>query len=256
MSTPVVRSSSPGPLGTVPGQRSAAGAGGLAGLEAPLPSTRERVIAAAAQVFADKGFRRATVRAIVARAGVNLNAVNYHFGDKEGLYRAVWETLCSEPEVGDPFAEASGGLDPAVRLGAFVRAFLRLGVARRHESSPISRLMAMELAEPTAALDMLVERFIRPRFDLLAGIVKEIGGERLTPAQVELSTESILGQCVHMVHSRPIVSRLLPHVAYTPEGLDRMAEHIAAFSLAALRQAAGGGGRRSGRGTGDTEDAA
>lgn len=195
------------------------------------------------------------MRAIVEKAQVNLNAVNYHFGDKEGLYRAVWEALCSEPDAGDPFAEVSLGREPVARLRAFVRAFLRLGVAKRQGGSPLSRLMAMEMAEPTAALDMLVERYIRPRFQLLAGIVREIGGDRMTPAQVELSTESILGQCVHLVHSRPIVSRLLPHVAYTPDGLDRMAEHIATFSLAALREFLPSGGEHP-RETDNAEDAA
>ena len=54
-------------------------------------STRDKVLAQAGEVFAEKGFRKATVREIAARAGANLNAVNYYFGDKQGLYRAVIE---------------------------------------------------------------------------------------------------------------------------------------------------------------------
>jgi AcrR family transcriptional regulator len=51
--------------------------------------TRERVRRAAAQLFADRGFKKVTVRDICRGARANVAAVNYHFGDKNGLYREV-----------------------------------------------------------------------------------------------------------------------------------------------------------------------
>ena len=51
--------------------------------------TRNRLLNAAGEVFAEKGFKSATVRAICDRAGANIAAVNYHFGDKEHLYSEV-----------------------------------------------------------------------------------------------------------------------------------------------------------------------
>jgi AcrR family transcriptional regulator len=55
------------------------------------PDTKQRILTAAEQVFADQGFASASLRAITQEAEVNLAAVNYHFGSKTGLYRAVFE---------------------------------------------------------------------------------------------------------------------------------------------------------------------
>src|SRR5215472_3413394 len=55
------------------------------------PGTRSELLEAAGQVFAEKGFERATGREICARAGANPAAVNYYFGGMEGLYAAVLE---------------------------------------------------------------------------------------------------------------------------------------------------------------------
>ena len=49
-------------------------------------STRERILQAAGEQFANDGFAQSTIRAICRKAGVNLAAANYYFGDKERLY--------------------------------------------------------------------------------------------------------------------------------------------------------------------------
>ena len=54
--------------------------------------TRDRLIEVAAEMFADRGLEKTTVREICAAAGANVAAVNYHFGGKDGLYHAVIQT--------------------------------------------------------------------------------------------------------------------------------------------------------------------
>lgn len=60
--------------------------------EAPL-STKARILAAAEQVFASKGFAGASTREIAAGAGVNISSLHYHWESKETLYFAVFQNI-------------------------------------------------------------------------------------------------------------------------------------------------------------------
>src|ERR1700758_1105142 len=68
--------------------------------------TRGRILEAALELFAASGFEGASTRTIAERAGVNLPAIQYYFGSKEGLYRAVVEQFSQEMRAGvAPIAE-------------------------------------------------------------------------------------------------------------------------------------------------------
>ncbi|MDF1821838.1 MAG: TetR family transcriptional regulator [Alcanivoracaceae bacterium] len=57
----------------------------------PPSSTVDRILDTAEALFAEKGFAETSLRAITSKAGVNLAAVNYHFGSKEALIQAVFQ---------------------------------------------------------------------------------------------------------------------------------------------------------------------
>ena len=50
---------------------------------------RTRLLAEASRIFSEKGYATASTREICEAAGLNPAATHYHFGDKDGLYRAV-----------------------------------------------------------------------------------------------------------------------------------------------------------------------
>jgi TetR/AcrR family transcriptional regulator, regulator of cefoperazone and chloramphenicol sensitivity len=196
--------------------------------------TRERLLAAGLETFAEQGYRAATVREICKRAHANVAAINYHFRDKAGLYGEVLRNACKQAMEKYPLAMADLPADPAQRLRLFVRQFLgRIfdpGLQSAH-----GRLMAREMIEPTEALDRLVEEAIRPQCELLQGAVREILGAGANEDQVRWGAMSVVGQCVFYHHCRAVIDRLYPQMALGPELIDRLSDHIAAVSIAGLR---------------------
>jgi TetR/AcrR family transcriptional regulator, regulator of cefoperazone and chloramphenicol sensitivity len=202
--------------------------------------TRQRLLDAAGEVFAKRGFRNSTIREICRRARANLAAVNYHFGDKQRLYAAVMEYAHARAREKYPLvSDESAALPPAQRLHTFIHHVMFSLFAEGVPSWP-GQLMAQEMIEPTAALDALVENTIRPMSERLAAIVGELLGAGMTAEQVRLCQMSIIGQCLHPRNARPVIQRIFPQQQYGPEDIAALADHITRFSLAALRGLAKG----------------
>ena len=204
--------------------------------EAAQAETRQRLLEAAGEVFAECGFRNATVREICLRAATNIASVNYHFGDKETLYTEVLQY--AQTKVQEKYPSTMGisvKTPPEERLKAFVRSFL----LRIFDKGPIAwhgKLMAREMIDPTAALDSLVEEKIRPQADQLAGIVRPLLGGKPSEELIRLCSCSVVSQCLFYHHCRPVVERLFPQQRFDPRNIETLAEHITRFSLAALKQ--------------------
>jgi TetR/AcrR family transcriptional regulator, regulator of cefoperazone and chloramphenicol sensitivity len=200
-------------------------------------ATRQRILDAAAEVFSERGFREATIREICSRAGTNLASVNYHFGDKEGLYREVLRYADTCAAAIKPIQEqlaAASGLDARAKVRLFIRGY----IAAMVESGKLTwhnRLISREMVEPSPALDAIVTENIRPRSQMLDSLVRELlgpaadDGERVARCKL-----SIVGQCLMYHMGRHVIRHLHPEYSLTSDSIDRVAEHIAEFSLAAI----------------------
>ncbi|HTH46854.1 MAG TPA: CerR family C-terminal domain-containing protein [Candidatus Limnocylindria bacterium] len=197
-------------------------------------ATRRALLDAAADVFAEVGFRAATVRDICRRAKANVAAVNYHFGDKAALYTEVLTAQSRLAHARYPNPTATAGLTPEVRFEAFVRSFLqRVLSAELHARH--GRIMAREMVEPTTALDQLVAEAIRPQAELLRAIVTDLLGGHVGAETTRLCGMSVVGQILFYCHCQPVLVRLFPGAKFDAGELDRLTAHITAFSLAAIR---------------------
>ena len=215
------------------------------------PGTRERLLRAAAVVFAEQGHEHGTVRDVCRRAQANVAAVSYHFGSKDRLYLETLRWAMSLTQ-GEDTAEllafaARDGLSKEERLVGVVRRFALGLLSPRPEWH--MRLIFRELTAPTIAMDALVEEFLAPRFATLRAAVAPFlpGADDMT---VALHVMSIIGQILYHGVFGPVARRILGVKSYTPEIAQRIVEHVAAFSLRSLeaRKAAGGrkGARRKG----------
>jgi len=137
--------------------------------------TRRRVLVAAEKLFAERGIEGVSIRDITQAAGVNLAAINYHFGTKQGLAAEVFKH-CLGPLKDKQLqllevVEAKAG-DRPPKLEAVLEAMIRPAVERGFDKQPGSetflRLMGRCLSEPNVEIEQLVrshfEKLIR-RFD-------------------------------------------------------------------------------------------
>jgi AcrR family transcriptional regulator len=197
--------------------------------------SRDRILLAAVEIFAERGFRDATVRGICAQAGVNAASVNYYFGSKEKLYAEALSFAFRQANQRYPLSEALDTSQPAeTRLTAFVLVLLHK-LLDQTELGHHGKLIAHEIANPTNALTAIIESAIAPQFCLLRELIPPLLGPGRSDLDIHRCILSIVGQCLMYKHSRSIIDHICPEVVASAEEIERTAAHIARFSLAGLK---------------------
>jgi AcrR family transcriptional regulator len=198
--------------------------------------TRTRLLEAAEEVFAEKGFEAATTREICMRAGVkNVGAVNYYFQGKERLYieavKFAMRTCCQ----GAPFPDWPPGTPPARKLRDFIRTMMARMLEIPKEASMVLMTREMTRLVPTTVTVEAVEENIRPMANVLVGILDELIPDVPFDRRV-LVGFSIIGQCLYYRQNRAVGEVLFGRKLLQRFSADELAEHIADFSLAAIRR--------------------
>jgi AcrR family transcriptional regulator len=197
--------------------------------------TRARLLQAAGQVFAESGYYGATIRKISALAGVNVALVNYHFRDKLGLYVEVLQESVRASHV----EAVRGALDLAGPPEEIFRAVIR---ARLGSMTSVElpdrhvRILIHELAQPTPALSRVINESLRPVYNRMRVLVAFITGGPPDGEKARLCAHSVMGQILVYALASPVLTRLWPELKMTPDQLNRIADHIAEFSLAYLNE--------------------
>jgi TetR/AcrR family transcriptional regulator, regulator of cefoperazone and chloramphenicol sensitivity len=198
---------------------------------------RTRLLDAAIDIFGRYGLAGASTRRLARAAGVNLQAINYYFGGKEGLYLAAADHLADQVrEHVVPIADrvraqladkASGriGVEEARRLIVEMltgMAFILFDEAR----TPYARFVVREQMDPTEAFDRIYEKMFAPQLALGLELVGIVLGEDPRSQHVKMRTLSLIGSLVFFRIAHATAERQLGWTRIGPRELAALRELI------------------------------
>jgi len=202
--------------------------------QADADPTRDKLLDVAGRIFADRGYRAATIRQISVAAGANVAAVNYHFGDKLGLYSEVVRQAMQAAEIEAVQSALDQSAPPEDILRDVIRARMR-SICRSDRPGWHFRILAHELAEPTPALRQLINRVGRPLFERMLGLIGGMIGLPPDDDRTRLCALSVMGQILVYKYATPLIAGVWPELKLAPAQVECIADHIADFSLSYIQ---------------------
>ena len=191
---------------------------------------RSQLLMAALRLFSAQGFAKTSVRDIATAAGANVAAIRYYFGDKAGLYRAVF---FNNATCGD-IAALTAFNDPALPLDAALRSLyhsflqpLKLGELFELQM----RLQMREMTDPTGLWAEDVQNRIRPHHTALVSLLSRHFGANTPDDGLHRLAFSIVGLAVHLFVGREVMNAVVPGLCDSPEAVDAWADRLALFAL-------------------------
>jgi AcrR family transcriptional regulator len=203
-----------------------------------LKDTRSRILDVAEELFSEQGFDRVSIRDITKKAGVNLAAINYHFGSKEDLITAIFErefVPVNEARLGALDAvQRSGKKDPNLEdiLEAFIRPTVRGSIGKPKGGKAFSKLFGRCLSEPSPEIEALLKRQFEPLVERMdAALMKAL--PQLTRSDIFWCMKFTFGALHHWLLTK---DRFLPAWLERIEVEDQIKKLIS-FAAAGFRAA-------------------
>ncbi len=205
--------------------------------------TRAQLLEAGLKLFGRLGYEAVPTRMLAREAGVNLAAIAYHFGGKQGLFEAVTESIVTKiRQRSMPVAEAlqkdlaeAGG--DRVKLAAaaerLVRAQIETFVAHGPRQDEIG-LVLREFAVPSSAFPILFKNLIEPMHRAVSGLTAAVRGVPPDHPSAILAAHVMMGQVIGFGVAKQPVLRRLGWSEYTPERIDAIADILVPMALNAL----------------------
>jgi TetR/AcrR family transcriptional regulator, regulator of cefoperazone and chloramphenicol sensitivity len=197
-------------------------------------STKERIFCAAIRVFAQKGFKAATVREIcrAAQAG-NINAVNYYFGTKEALYNAILDMMFAAHQV--HLDQYPAPATPLEHLRTYIRSYCAMLYAGGEMARDMVKIFTAEMARPSKVLHKIVEKHTKPEVLAIMASVGQLLGPAVPAEAVRDTCVSIGSQIIYYSYAWPVFSQVFPEHPGMAAYHEQLAEHIFRFSVGGIK---------------------
>ncbi len=141
--------------------------------------TRDRIVAAAADLFSERSFDGATTREIAASAGVTQPLLNYHFRSKEELWRAAVDSLFDLlRQTIDERTRGLRGVDEVTSAKLLVREFVTFSA----RNPQLHRMIMQESKADGPRMDYLVDRHVRPIYERTTAMFEHLAARGAVPA--------------------------------------------------------------------------
>lgn len=194
--------------------------------------TRKKLLMAGIQVFAQEGYRDATIREICRRAGsANINSINYYFGSKEKLYKEILDLIFSEYDRSD--VQDWDGKTPRDQLRAMICNFCTMLYKDNAFASDIASIFISEMTRPSPFIEEMVDRYNRPRIKRHLKMFRNLLGADATDDMARDCLVSVAGQLFYYSFAWPVFSRLFPEYS-ADENFAQWADHVYQFSLGGI----------------------
>lgn len=140
--------------------------------------TQQKLLDAAVEAFSENGFKGTSTRDIADRAGVHHPLITYHFKNKDELWRAAADQIFVEFNTSLVGAMAD---IPESEARARAETFIRTYVRYAHRQPALHKIILQESSHPSARLDWLVEKHLRPLFDVAVKALGELQEQGIAP---------------------------------------------------------------------------
>jgi len=192
--------------------------------------SRERLMRAALQLFAQQGFAKTSTREIAEAAGANLAAIRYYFGDKAGLYKAVFFEM-----QGDPEAEIARYADPALPLADALRGLYTGFIEPLREgdvAQACMKLHAREILEPTGLWQQEIAEGIQPMHEALLHVLMRDLGLTEPDDEARRLALCLAGLGVHLHVCTDVIGTLAPELQRGPDAFDLWLDRLVMYAEA------------------------
>jgi AcrR family transcriptional regulator len=192
---------------------------------------KARILTAAEELFAVRGYHGATTREIAAAAGMNLAMIHYYFGNKEGLYRAIFEDKIERIRGIFESASVESGTC-AERLERVIRSYAEFLCSR----PAFVRVMQHEMLAGGTLFSELFLPQVKRNYGAVRGLIEEgVRRGEFRHVDVEITPISIVGMMAFFLLGQPIVAGLIGTGPCEPSFANRLAEHTLNLLFSGLR---------------------
>ena len=196
--------------------------------------TRTRILQAAGELFAATGFAETTSKQIAATAVVDVASINYHFGSRSGLYRAVLVEAHRRLISGDVLRQlAATDMAAKDKLRKIIEIAVEAALGRHGWHSTV---LIRELLSPSSHLDFLQRTEVIPKLDVFLEIFSEITSIPAGDPALLRCLISVVAPCSLLLVTRQSHSLITAEIFDSPR--DALVEHLYRFSVGGLEAVA------------------